>query len=784
MIARLSSLAAAVALVACGAAQGAAEREVAVVAQGRVVAMETTINGETVGPWPYVEEKGVLYVTRDALAEWRLKARPNATSIVVRGEEFVPLSGFRGFSYEVNYSAQSVAITFAPEVFPLTKVGRTADGKPLRHSPLLPSVFLNYDLNLDSVSGGGSRTASLGAMVEGGTSFEAGLLTSTIAGRNLLGTDGTRPSWARLETAFTRPMLDTNTTLRIGDSALRPSTWGSSALFGGLQFGTDYSLTPGFLTRPIPVIGGVAASASTVELYVNNVLKQVGQVPPGPFVLGNTATLTGKGEARLIVRDVLGREMVTTQPFFTNASLLAKGLADWGVEAGALRQDYGIRNFHYGPVMASGTFRYGLSDTATIEAHGEATPSVQDAGIGVIASLPFDSIGRAAVAVGRHAEAGTGEHWLLGLDRQFGAVYTALQAEGSTRNFRLLAQGADAHTQRLQVAANLGYASLSWGTFGLGAALLQSWDGVKVSTATANYSVQVGRNMQVSGFVSKAFGQSSSGYALGVALNVQFDNGVSMSGSVTSQGHRSEEYLSAITPATPDGTLGWRVLGGRTGGRQHAEAGVYYQGKFGNVSSEISTTGTDSTLRLQLSGGLVVAEGSTFITRRIDQAYAVVEAEGVSNVGVGIGGNVTTYTNDRGLAVVTNLVPNVANNIRLDANAVPSDVQIDSIEQIAVPGLRSAVKIKFPVRVGRSALVTVHLANGEVAPAGAMVRVEGQEEAFIVARYGQVYLTGLQSRNVAEVSWDEQMCRMRVDMPPGGDNGASRIGPITCEARK
>jgi outer membrane usher protein len=47
--------------------------------------------------------------------------------------------------------------------------------------------------------------------------------------------------------------------------------------------------------------------------------------------------------------------------------------------------------------------------------------------------------------------------------------------------------------------------------------------------------------------------------------------------------------------------------------------------------------------------------------------------------------------------------------------------EIDSIEQSVVPAWRSAVKVAFPVRSGRGALLRIVLDDGEAAPAGAFV---------------------------------------------------------------
>ncbi|MBK9521589.1 MAG: fimbria/pilus outer membrane usher protein, partial [Rhodocyclaceae bacterium] len=134
---------------------------------------------------------------------------------------------------------------------------------------------------------------------------------------------------------------DQRETLVIGDTSTRPGMLGSTTYFGGIRFGSNFGLTPGFIRNPVPKLSGSSSAPSTVNLYVNDVLRQTSNIPTGPFAIDNFPALTGGGEARLVVRDVLGRETVITQSFFTSSSLLAAGLDDWSVEAGRVRQELG-----------------------------------------------------------------------------------------------------------------------------------------------------------------------------------------------------------------------------------------------------------------------------------------------------------------------------------------------------------------------------------------------------------------------------------------------------------
>ena len=115
------------------------------------------------------------------------------------------------------------------------------------------------------------------------------------------------------------------------------------------------------------MLAGSASAPSTLELYLNDVLQQTTQVPPGPFSLEGVTGLTGGGQARLVLRDPLGRESVVVRDFFGDVNLLEAGLTDWSAELGALREGLGSERSEYGRVFAAGLWRGGLSKTRTVE---------------------------------------------------------------------------------------------------------------------------------------------------------------------------------------------------------------------------------------------------------------------------------------------------------------------------------------------------------------------------------------------------------------------------------
>ena len=97
-----------------------------------------------------------------------------------------------------------------------------------------------------------------------------------------------------------------------------------------------------------------------------------------------------------------------------------------------------------------------------------------------------------------------------------------------------------------------------------------------------------------------------------------------------------------------------------------------------------------------------------------------------------------------------------------------------------MPGLRSAVKVIFPVRSGRGALIRIEFDDGQPAPAGAEIELVGDSKEFFVARRGEAFVTGLQTSNRLRLKWAGASCTFAVDLPAGSREDITRVGPLRC----
>ncbi len=168
----------------------------------------------------------------------------------------------------------------------------------------------------------------------------------------------------RLNIAITHYNPESVVTYRAGDVIAGGFEGTRPIRIDGFQVRRSFNLRPDLVTLPLPSTSGSAAVPSTADVYLNGFKTLSQAVEPGPYQIMNLAIYGRGGTARIVVRDALGREVETKPPFFVSSTLLAPGLVDFSLEAGAPRLYYATeRDSYVAKPVASGSIRTGLTDS-------------------------------------------------------------------------------------------------------------------------------------------------------------------------------------------------------------------------------------------------------------------------------------------------------------------------------------------------------------------------------------------------------------------------------------
>jgi len=224
----------------------------------------------------------------------------------------------------------------------------------------------------------------------------------------------------------------------------------------------------------------------------------------------------------------------------------------------------------------------------------------------------------------------------------------------------------------------------------------------------------------------------------------------------------------------------WRLQAGRQSDRQQLDASLWRANESNAWSADLNAAPTVQALRLGWQGGVMAVGGHVVASRRIDGSYALVDVPGVEGVKVGAFGNHQATTDHNGLALLTNLAPHVPTPVRLNPESLPLNADIGSLEQVAVPRWRSGVRLRFPVRIGRAALVQLTSPSGAPIPPGSELTLDEEPQRFIVGARGEVFITGLRDRHQLLVTQGARRCRARLTMPTDPKTELERVGPLAC----
>jgi len=707
-----------------------------------------------------------LFAPITLLQDWGLLLAGQGMT-AANGLRYMDLASLPGVSFIWDQPRTELAIHAEPHAFLATSVN-AGEELSAKVAPYTPGAYLNYDISITDSPGLHERQA----LVDIGLFHGEGLFTSSFA----VGTVGN----TRLMSSFQTDQVSAMKTLRVGDSHSTTGAWGRPVLFGGFQYGTNFAIRPHFIPMALPSVSGRALLPSTVDVYVDNALRTLQNVNAGPFSIQNLPVLTGAGEVQVVVKDLLGREQVLTQPFFASPILLRPGLVEQAFEVGWQRNNYGQASHDYSDPFAALTYRKGVSPRVTTEVHLELQRHMAAAGLSAAASLPaLSSVAEVSAAVSHadHFSPGT----LLGASYSYLGKRWSGQAslQWQSGSFRQLGSHPDQLAQQsgsAQLNLPLGAGTLSVNYLRhqlVGAALMR--------IVNLSFSQRLASNLVASMVVFKPLSPDTGttlGLTLTLLLNAQHVASSSLSGGTDT--HSAYTTLSRTTPR--DGGYGYRLasLNGSDPARQ--QASLAHNQSNGSFQAEVVRQQTDVSTRLSAQGGLAVMEDDVYFGRRLDESFAVVKVAGVAKIPIYLENQVAAHTNARGRAVVGPLRAYQDNNISLDPLTLRLDTTVSAVKHTVVPRSQGGVLVDFEARQVRRVTLTVRDLAGTVLPPWTEVEVRGVAQGFVVGQRGEVFVElpppGVNPVTTAHLP-DGSRCQFTVDVPVGTPN-LSFLEPITC----
>jgi outer membrane usher protein len=240
----------------------------------RELLVSVNLNGRAVSQGTLFAERqgdgGTLAIQLAALELWRVGTDASRV-ITFQGEPYYPLAAIEGAKWVLDREGLALKLDIPAARFAAT---RLADEREAVPPPAAGTGgFLDYDLLLTAGDDLDRRLDGLGR------------------GRRVL-----RPRHAHLEPPPGRPRPRARghparhdahprpagpaRQPAVGDSVAAGGAFAAPVRFGGLQYATNFGTDPGFVTFPLPAIGGLAEQDAVVDVLIDNLARVSGEVPP------------------------------------------------------------------------------------------------------------------------------------------------------------------------------------------------------------------------------------------------------------------------------------------------------------------------------------------------------------------------------------------------------------------------------------------------------------------------------------------------------------------------
>ena len=222
---------------------------------------------------------------------------------------------------------------------------------------------------------------------------------------------------------------DVGRTARYTAGDLEPISRGFSGAtsMAGLSMVRSYSeLEPQRNVQPRGQRTFTLERASTVETYINGRSVQQTRLEPGTYDIRDFPFAQGANDVRLVIRDDSGRETVVNFSLNFDRSLLARGLAEFGVFAGVESTPSNDGLDYTDQVGGSGFYRRGLTDELTAGANFRVNNDGAVVGTEAVWASPIGTLGGDVAASSIN---GIGEGYAVNVsfERTFGDSFSAVR---------------------------------------------------------------------------------------------------------------------------------------------------------------------------------------------------------------------------------------------------------------------------------------------------------------------------------------------------------------------
>lgn len=268
-----------------------------------------------------------------------------------------------------------------------------------------------------------------------------------------------------------------------------------------------------------------------------------------------------------------------------------------------------------------------------------------------------------------------------------------------------------------------------------------------------------------------------------IGLNYFLGNNRNASLTLQRQSDRNSLVAQVQQPLPTNTGFGFLVRGqSQENQTSNSNFTLQYQAPFGLYGLNFNSSSQDSPLNFNIAGSLVFIDGRLYVSRPIQNSFALVQIPDVANVVGYVNGQDYGTTNRQGYLLLPNLQPNYGNQIRISADNLPLAYNTIGTSQVIAPPYRGGGIVRFVVEKTQAITGLLRVKQGEkiVIPAYGEFSIIGNAQTSPIGEKGEFYLDNLKPGNYqAKIDFKEGVCQFMLEVPES-EGIVTNIGTLTC----
>ncbi|HCD7317514.1 TPA: fimbria/pilus outer membrane usher protein [Enterobacter chengduensis] len=723
-----------------------------------------------------------------------------------KGASCVNLRAIPHASTDFQFAAQRLIISIPQAAIDLPARGYVS---PALWDEGITAAMLNYSLsgaNSRAKQNGSENSDSQYANLRPGLNVGPWRLRNyTTWSRDESGQD----KWDTVYTYAQRAIIPLRAQLTLGDSSAPADVFDSMPFRGG-QLASDDDMLPDSLKGYAPVVRGIARTNAQVVVRQNGYQIYQTYVAPGAFEIADMYPTGGAGDLDVTVKEADGSEQHFTLPYASLPVLQREGRLKYALTGGQYRSYNGsVEKTPFGQITGIYGLPYGLTLYGGLQESSKYQSIATGLGknMGELGAISADmtqawstpqggdkSNGQSWRARYSKNVVGTGTHFSIAGYRYSTRGYYGMQEILDSWGDSAALQDRRRNRAELTMSQTLGP---SLGSLTLSAAREDYWNSGKTMASYSlgynndwhNISYGITWTYSKNGSAGSSDGNKRYDHDQLLAFNVSIplekflpqtwaNYGVS-----TSRNSGTTHNIGLNGVALENHALNWNVQQGygSDGVGYTGNMNGDYKGTYGEVTAGYSYDKHSERLNYGLQGGILAHQDGMTLSQPLGETNVLIRAPGAR--GVAIRNQPGVRTDYRGYTAVSTLSVYRKNDVTLDPESLPDDVELDINTRTVTPTRGALVLADYTARVGRRVLFNL-MHNGHPVPFGAMASLKGADGGgVIVGDKGQAYLTGLANQGTVFVTWgaeSDRQCRAPYALSPESSAGGMTEINVPC----